>query len=327
KLEQGECHSAKSQIWRKPLIEKNDIFELRKRVGAMQRPILSLYADVHVGRKETLREPVIVRVKNTLRELPQLPHAIAGKVLAYFESRSPTGRSLAVFANKRQLEALEFDAAFIDDSASDRLNARVGEPYLTPLVAAMSEHEPYAIGWADRDNVHVFELFMEQAEPLFRMTRPPVAGEATEAIGQSENRMPQGVARVNPPMARSANTIGFKQSGPKFIADRGDAAKQLAHEHIAHAQIEFYSECGRRLRETMAKHGLQHVVILGPERDRHAFLSALPGDVARKVGALAPGNSKAPATGREVVELARPLVAKVIAESKRELLHAIEENG
>jgi peptide subunit release factor 1 (eRF1) len=289
------------------LLNNSTIIESFEKVRRFDRPVLSLYANVNAGQKASMPQAVLVRLKNTLRALAAqdqigaLPQEIEDRVWEYFNSRAAQSRSLALFASAKQLEAIEFELAFLDDTPNDRLEARLGEPFFTPVLVAMNEHEPYAVAFCDRDHTRGFELLLGQAEQAFEAVREPSPGED--------------------------QTIDTSKAVPKYIADRGDAAKQLAQEHVVHAQIEFYRECGKRLQRMMSERGLERAILMGPERDRYALLSVLPNAVAERVKALLPSTNGSLPDSKDIVSLVGPKIAQLEAERKGELLDAVRETG
>lgn len=171
------------------MIDKSHVRELRSRVSAYQRPVLSLYVDMYPNAAENVPQAVHARVKNTLSNLSDVPPAIVERVLERFRGRPPDGRALALFADAERLDTIEIDARFLDDSGSDRVAAHWGKPYLAPLLVGIDEHEPYAVLMAERGTVRVLEVVMggiEEilAEPNVRYVETPVVLSAREQEGE-----------------------------------------------------------------------------------------------------------------------------------------------
>ena len=307
-------------------VEKSDLWNLFERVRGYSRPVVSLYATVHPGQKESWSRAVVTRVKNTLRELEGVPSEIHEQIVSYFERRTPQGRTVAVFASREQLESLELDLSVHDDTASDRLDARMGEPYFTPLLYAANEYAPHLVVFADRDNVCLYRVFLGQAEQLARATRETTAPEQDE-LGRSKDRFSQAMASVRPPAASSHSIVGTQQNKPKFIADRGDAARQLANERIEYSQASFYRDNAQRMQEILRQYSIDRVLVLGPDRDRHLMLSSMPRQVSKCVGALLPSTTGEVPSPRQVLELAQPTIEALEAERDAELLDAIADRG
>lgn len=305
---------------------RQDIRRVMDQVRNYPRPVVSLYATVDPGQRETLSQPVAVRAKNTLKEMSEVPEDVRRRVLDYFDSRRPRARSIALFASAEELDVLELDVVFEDDATSDRLNGHFGEPHFAPLLAAMQDHAAHIAVFADRDHVRVFHVFMGQAELLLDEARETTAGEQDE-IGQSKGRLPEGVKTVAPPNTRSPHTASSQHNGPKYIADRGDAAKQLNDERIEYSQQSFYRRCGEQLQSMLEEREVAGILVFGPERDRHLMHASMPGLVAKHVTALLPGTERGLPESSAVVGLVEPNIAGLGEERGAELLDAIAERG
>lgn len=302
-----------------------DFDELLARVRGYERPLLSLYANVHPARRETLSHPVAIRAKNTLRELRDVPEGLREAVLDYFENRPSQARAVAIFGNSEHLELLELDVP-VDDPPDDRLTARYGEPDLSPLLEVIQRHSPRVAVFVDRDDVHVFRVYMGRAACIFEQEREPTAGEQDE-IGLSKGRLPDGVKSVAAPATRSPQTAGHQQNGPQYIADRGDAAKQLRQERIEHSQVLFYKECSERIRELLAQTPDANLMLIGPERERHLMLSAMPDQLSKRVSVLLRRTRAGAPSSSEVLQLEEEARGDIDAQREDDLLSAIAERG
>lgn len=310
-------------------MESAEIAKTVRNVRGFERPVVSLYANIHYGKKGG-REAVAVRVKNTLRELggrhdQELPEEIRERIQGYFAENTPQRRSLAVFASRNQLAVVELEGARWSDVESDRQIARLGDPYFAPLYVALNEHEPYAVVYCDGDHVLVFELAFGEAEEVLRLRRPESS--ETDVSGSSKDRAPHGVSNVKPADARSGHTLSQRQNLPHYIADRGDAAKQLFQERLERDKLEFFRECGGRIREFMADRTLRGAVILGTERDRHLLISVLPVQVSQRIMALLPSTVGTPPGPNDIVTLVQSTVDQLESERKAKLMDVVRETG
>lgn len=306
--------------------DKQDIHQLMEQVRGLEPPIVSLYASVHPGRPETLPQAVTVRAKNTVKHLDGIPTEVRERIIEYFEKRPVAGRSVAVFANREQLEAVELNVPLLSDTLGDHMDARVGDPYFVPLLSALSENAPTLVVFADRDHVCVYRVFLGQAESVFHATREPTAKEMDEAT-PSKDRMPNAVAGVPAPAARSPHTVSNQQNGRKYIADRGDAAKQLFAEGIASSQAAFYKENSERIHGLLQEHAVERVLIMGPERDRHLMLGCMPSPVAKRVVGMLPSSDGQLPEPHRILELVKETLVEQEAELGAALLDAIAEHG
>lgn len=306
--------------------DQRDIHQLMEQIRGFEIPIVSIYASVHPGRPETAPQAVTVRAKNTVKHLDGVPVEVRERIIDYFEQRTATGRSVAVFANSEQLQALELDVPLLVGTLGDQLDARVGEPYFAPLLSALSENAPALVVFADRDHVCLYRVVLGQAESLFHVTRERTAKEMDEAT-PSKDRMPKAVVGVPAPAVRSPHTASNQQSGRKYVADRGDAAKQLFEEGIANSQAAFYRESAERIELFLQEHGVERVLVMGPERDRHLMFACLPPQVtSRVVGMLPSSDGQLPAP-HQIVDLVHQTLVDREAEQGVRLLDTIAERG
>lgn len=304
-------------------MDKNDIARLRKAIQEFERPVLSLYANTNWADPSSSPDAVVARVKNTLKEL-NVPESLTKRVVNHFKYSLPSSRVTAVFANETELEVVPFHLEFINDASHDHVEARYGEPYLTPLIAA-AEHAPYLVVHAERDQVRIFELFMGQVEQLRHETRERSPAEE-DRLQTSEKRFPRGLQHATP-VARSPNTAGNVQNQPKYIADRGDAAVQLAHERIAHLQKLFYQGIAEQLQDLTRERGVQRMVLMGPDRDAHLFRSTLSPQLDESVVAVETSTTGEELTPSLIERRIIPTVESVERQRRKALIHDIAEHG
>lgn len=305
--------------------DRERLREVFARVKGLERPVLSLYANVDPSQPESLTRAVNIRVHNTLRDLEGLPPTVAEKVSAYFNGRLPEGRSVAVFASVDDIEVVHLDMPVVQDDA-DHLQARVGDPYFTPLLTAMNAWRPYLVAFLERDDLVLYRVFLGQAEQLWQASRKEAPGE-DDTLDQSKNRFPHSLGKVQTPDAASHSTAGHQQNKPKYVADRGDAARQLADEHVVALQERFYRDAVDQVRSLMDEHSIERMILLGPDRNRHTFLAELPGDLAKCVCALLPSTEGKVPAPRRVVELVQESIERIEQEQDGQLVDAIVERG
>jgi peptide subunit release factor 1 (eRF1) len=284
------------------VIDKRHIKELRERLAGYRRPMLSLYATVNPAHPDINPQAVYVKVKNTLKQLGEVSPKVIEQVRDYFEGRSHDSRSLAVFADENHFETLELEVELLDDG-DDHLEARWGEPYLTPLLMAMDHHDRYGVAFVDRDHLRFFQVQMGQIEELLTEARPQLADEEDDQIQSN------------------------RQARPEYVASRGGAEVQLAQEHVKDHQRTFYKDMGVRLREIMNANEIQKLVVMGPDGDTHGLRDALPPQLADRVASVVPGPSSPKASAHEILERVRPTLQELGARARAELLDQIRERG
>ncbi len=304
-------------------MDKNDIARLRKAIQEFERPVLSLYANTNWADPSSAPDAVVARVKNTLKEL-NVPESLTKRVVDHFKYSLPKSRVVAVFANEAEMEVVPFHLEFINDASNDHVEARYGDPYLTPLIAA-SEHAPYLVVHTERDHVRIFELFMGQVEELRHEIRERTSGEE-DHLQTSEKRFPRGLQHATP-VARSPSTAGNVQNQPKYIADRGDAATQLAHERVAHLQKLFYQGIAVQLQDLTHERGVEGLVLMGPDRETHLFRSTLSPQLDERVVAVEANTAGQELTNSLIEQQVIPTIEGVERQRHQELIRHIAERG
>ncbi|MCX8115682.1 MAG: hypothetical protein N3D71_11525, partial [Burkholderiaceae bacterium] len=125
------------------------IEDIRSLYGDSESPVLSVYADVDPAKPENARDAWVTRVKNAIRDLPEIRDRegkrdtpLYDAVMALLDEQRPAARTLAVFAARGRQGRLEVRRVDLQvelpvvDLAHGRVEARWGEPYLTPLLYA-----------------------------------------------------------------------------------------------------------------------------------------------------------------------------------------------
>src|SRR5690606_23256507 len=148
-----------------------------------------------------------------------------------------------------------------------------------------------------------------------------------DEIGSSIDRFPHAVTRTHSPKVRHPNTWGNQQNGPKYVADRGDAARQLADERIERSQAAFYREQAEILQPMIQQQSIDRVIVIGPDRDRHLMLASMPQGLSKHVCALMPGLDGDQPTPRRILELVQPKISELEAQRDAQLLDSIAERG
>lgn len=284
------------------MIDKRHINELRGRLSQYRNPMLSLYATVNPAHPDINPQAVYVKVKNTLKQLGDVSPAVTEKVLDYFEGRAHDSRSVAVFADQDSFEAVELEVELLDDQ-DDHLEARWGEPYLTPLFMAMDQQHRYGVVFVDRDHLRFFHVYMGQIEELITEDRPQLAEEDADQIQSN------------------------RQEAVPYIPSRGGAEVQLAQEHIKDHQRTFYKDMTGPLREAMAANDIKQLVLMGPDGDTHGLLAAMPKELAGRVAAVTAGPTSPKASAHEILERVRPTLSELADRERTELLDQIRERG
>jgi hypothetical protein len=128
------------------------IQDLQAAFSDSSTPVLSLYADINPARPENAGRAWVRRIKNTLKELLESgeskpDNSLCEQVLALLEQERPSARTLVLFASRNPagkpvLHRIDLQVELpVVDLAHGRVEARWGEPYLTPLFFAFDEYE------------------------------------------------------------------------------------------------------------------------------------------------------------------------------------------
>ncbi len=147
------------------MITHDDVRKIREDLAALPTPVLSLYADVNPGKPFNHAKAWLARAKNSLKEL-DLPSELRRKLVEVLEQElSPEARTLALFGhvNNRGVQILRYPLHVdlpIVDLRQGRIEARWGEPYVTPILYALDEYERTGIVWLRGSQWKFYEYFL-----------------------------------------------------------------------------------------------------------------------------------------------------------------------
>jgi hypothetical protein len=170
------------------MITKDDVRKIRENLAALPTPVLSLYADVNPGKPFNHAKAWVARAKNSLKEL-DLPSALRRELATVLEQElSPEARTLALFAHvdQRGVQILRLPIHAdlpIVDLRQGRIEARWGEPYITPIVYALDEYERTGIVWLRGAQWKFYEFFLgeiEERTKIFAEITPEIWKELEE---------------------------------------------------------------------------------------------------------------------------------------------------
>jgi len=304
-------------------MQPNEVSAALERVRRLERPVLSVYADVDPVHDRS-NQAARIRCKNTFKASGDVPEALVEGVLHAFDE-PVRSRFRVVFANAEEVEVIDLPVRVIDDSGSDKVLQHFGEPYLLPLLAALADHPRCLVIAVDRDHLRVFDTFLGEIELVAEKARETVA-EEEDTPDNVKTRFSAGISRVNPTHARSSDTASNRQNGPSYVANRSGGAVQLAAEHIEHAQRAFYRESAKDIDAIMQERRVEHAIVVGPERSAHAFAASVPESLAQRIEALMPAPADAPKES-SLLALVDSTLLDLAQTRKRDLLHQVAESG
>jgi hypothetical protein len=256
--------------------------ELRQWLEAAHDNVLSIYADVHPGKPENAGRAWRLRIKNALKELPEIrdragrrDEPLYEEVLRLLESERPEARTLALFAHRDsdgRLHTQRLDLQVelpVVDLASGRVEARYGAPYDTPLWFAADEYQRAGILLLTGPRWRFLEVFLgevREGEEVFPHVSPGDWKELEAASGRIADEL----------RARSLGPAGrFEKLSPKERA----AARTGAWLH------RMYATLARLLEQAADQLAIERLVLAGEHWQISHFETYLSRRIQRRVAA------------------------------------------
>ncbi|MEW5882405.1 MAG: VLRF1 family aeRF1-type release factor [Pseudomonadota bacterium] len=153
------------------------IEDIRSLYGDSDNPVLSVYADVDPAKPENARNAWVTRVKNAIRDLPEIRDRegkrdtpLYDAVMALLDEERPAARTLALFAARGRQGRLEVRRVDLQvelpvvDLAHGRVESHWGEPYLTPLLYAADEYPRVGILLLAGARWRFYHAFLDEVE-------------------------------------------------------------------------------------------------------------------------------------------------------------------
>ncbi len=219
------------------MLTKDDVRFVHERIAPHAAPVLSLYADVNPGRPENARRAWVIRVKNALREL-ELPEEVRARVVDALEEQViPEARTLVLFASQDLFRRYDLHCELpVVDLAHGRVEARWGEPYVTPLVYAMDEYERAGILWLEGERWRFFEVFLgeiQEAEQIFAAVDP----EDWQRLRECDRSRGAALARPHPYPDRDKYSRRLEAWGYRFLRRLGHLVERAVAEREIHRLV------------------------------------------------------------------------------------------
>lgn len=284
------------------VITKEEILELRRTVGTYRSPVLSLYAHVNPAAPNNHPRAVAVRAKETMKEL-KVPPKIARRVFEFLNDKVQHAKTLAIFANDDGFDTLglEVDLPVVDPTTG-HVEARWGEPYLTPLLLALDEYQRYGVVFVDSDRWRFFEVFLGQIAEREQAYRAPSAGE-------------RDVLQIS------------QEQHPAYIPVRGGAGKDNADWHLLELTRRFFDDALERIASDVAERGVGRLILLGPTEYVRLFESLMPRGLTDRVVERLSSLPSPDMSAHEVLQKVRPVIEEVEARAEEDLLSRVREEG
>lgn len=289
------------------MITKDDVRAIRQQLLAeLPQPVLSLYADVNPGKPFNTRRAWVTRAKNSLKDLG-LPNELRRKLLETLELElSAEARTLVIFGyeNARGVQILRFllhvDLPIVD-VRQGRVDARWGEPYVTPLLYALDEYERTGIVWLRGSQWKFYEFFLGEIEDrsaLFAEIAPEIWKELDEFDPNRVRALViQKTAGVRDRVARKLETAAYRY------------LKRLA------ALVE----------KAVSEMEIRRLVLLGSKDSLSIFMQMLARGMRERVVAQITDVPANDATPPQVLEKVAPVLTELERQGELALLEEIRQ--
>jgi peptide subunit release factor 1 (eRF1) len=285
------------------VLRKNDINFIKNTIAPHSAPLLSLYADVNPANPDNAGRAWLVRVKNTLKDLP-LPRDLPESVLEALELERPEARTCALFADKDLLRiyTLRVDLPVVD-LAHGRINARWGEPYVFPLLYMIDEYERYGVVFVDRERWRFYDVFLDDIDER---------ADAFLELHSDQSRKLE------------------KRPAARFVQGavlRGGAESDRFKRHVEALTHRFYKQAANLLEKLLEMAHTDWLLLMGPDEDTHYFEQSLPRALRMRVA----GHERPPpnpqASAGEILEKVLPSITGNRLARELALLNDVRENG
>ena len=217
------------------MLSQENIRRIQEAIAAHPAPMLSLYVDINPANPDNSGKAYLIRAKEAARAL-EVPGKVLEQALGAME-RLPEGRLPAVFAGEDWLEAYDLQTEL---PLPGGVEARWGEPYLTPLMYALDEYERYAVVLVDQEKWRLFEVHMGKIEELEGAFRAVATnewrelGEDATSAGGRRARGPRRRRQRQRQLQRAHGRVDralLQGDGPAPRRDHEGPGHRAAHPH------------------------------------------------------------------------------------------------
>lgn len=265
-------------------------------------PVLSLYADLDPSKPENASKAYLLRAKQTLKEMGVKEFFIK-QVMECLDHALPFKKTRAIFVSDHFFEYFDFQVDLpVVDLAHGRLEARLGEPYLAPILLAMDTFTRYGVVVLSQERWRFLEVYMMEIEEV---------QEAFLTINLEDWRR-------------------YTQARPPAIlgkTGRGGSGKDLFDRRLLMWVIRFYKKAASLLEHTMQKKGIERLILMGPQEDISLFLSYLPKGLQQRTLLHIASLSNLDASPGEILKEVQDEMVQLERKEEAELLDRIREEG
>ncbi|MDY7018214.1 MAG: VLRF1 family aeRF1-type release factor [Nitrospirota bacterium] len=285
------------------MISSEDIRRIRDIVAPYDKgPVLSLYADLDPSKPENAGKAYLLRAKQTLKAMGvQEPYA--KKALECLDHALPFKKTRAMFVADELFAYFDFQVDLpIVDLAHGRLEARLGKPYVLPLLLALDEYKRYGVIVLSQERWRFLEVNMMEIEEI---------QEAFLTINRedwcryTEAKPPSMIGRTG----------------------RGGSGKDLFDRRMLMWLIRFYKQAATLLERTIQEKGIERLILIGTHEEIALFESYLPKGLQQRVIFHATSLSNLEATPGEILHVIREEIVSIERKEEAALLEKIREEG
>jgi hypothetical protein len=270
------------------MTQAEDVRRIKERLEGHPGPMLSVYLSVNARYPENQRQAYKTRLKDALEEL-EAPEELAGPVREEVdEIYRPRARTLVFFAAEDGL----FERYDLQVDLPETYH--LGEPYLTPLILALDEHEPYGVALVDAEE---FRFFVSA----------PMEDPADGSGGQKSGFFREIDLKPSRPYPRGGTDL--------------DHVSRRTEANIH----KWYNELGELTRKLAFQDNVRHLILAGPKERTADFRGRLPQDVRERVVAEEPVATGSPEG--EIFEKFEDIHERTENERKADLIARARENG
>ncbi|WP_337868958.1 VLRF1 family aeRF1-type release factor [Meiothermus sp.] len=273
---------------------------IREFVAPRVAPVLSLYLDVNPANPDNQGKAYVLRTRAVLEAI-RTPSEVSKKVLEALEHDAPQARSRVIFAASGWIEIYDLQ---VDLPLVQGVEARWGEPYLTPILYLLDEYERIGVIFLDSEKWRMFEVYLGEIEELPGAFRAVGAQEWKQLTEDSQGRRygQGGIHRA------AANTDRFER-------------RLEAWTH------RFYKRLAGLLEQTLNERNVQRLVLMGPKADVQVFKELLPRRLRERVIATLPSLPTPSAQAGEVLKRVQEVLEPLERERENKLLDELAERG
>jgi hypothetical protein len=282
------------------MLTQEGVRYIREFVAPRAAPVLSLYLDVNPANQDNQGKAYVLRARNALKTAGA-PAEVSKKVLGALEHDSPQARSRAIFATNGSMEVYNLQ---VDLPLVQGVEARWGEPYLTPILYVLDEYERVGVVFLDSEKWRMFEVFLGEIEELPGAFRA-VSTQDWSRLSQDSKGRRYG---AGPASRAAANTDRFER--------RMDV---WTHR--------FYKQMVGVLEQTVSERNIQRLLLVGQKAEVQVFQELLPRHLREKVLATLPSLPTPLTQAGEVLGLVQNVLEPLQRERENRLLDELAERG